>query len=152
MTLRCESKSKRSFLLVPAARCLGAGAPAWALLSCFAKKVSKEGDPTKHESPCAADNRVGGGRDWLVPRSLAETPPRLFLTPACFKGRFKPCAMCCDKKINGFVRTICPTQPNPTQPKCFPSAFVFLRETPCSLGPKWFKIWVFTARHRRYSG
>jgi hypothetical protein len=58
-------------------------------LSCFAKKVSKEGDPTKHEGSCAADKRVGGGRDWFVPRSLAETPPRLFLAPACFKGALK---------------------------------------------------------------
>ncbi|AMC35070.1 hypothetical protein VN23_10845 [Janthinobacterium sp. B9-8] len=56
------------------------------------RNEAKEGDPTKHESPCAADNRVGGRRDWLVPRSLAETPPRLFLAPACFKGIFKPYA------------------------------------------------------------
>jgi hypothetical protein len=69
------------------------------------RNEAKEGDPTKHESPCAADNRVGGGRDWLVPRSLAETPPRLFLAPACFKGRFKPHAkrvvitiFCCSLK------------------------------------------------------
>jgi hypothetical protein len=56
------------------------------------RNEAKEGDPTKHEGPCAADNRVGGGRDWLVPRSLAETPPRLFLASACFKGTLKPYA------------------------------------------------------------
>jgi hypothetical protein len=56
------------------------------------RNEAKEGDPTKHESPYAADNRGGGRRDWLVPRSLAETPPRLFLAPACFKGIFKPYA------------------------------------------------------------
>jgi hypothetical protein len=56
------------------------------------RNEAKEGHPTKHEGPCAADNRVGGGRDWLVPRSLAETPPRLFLAPACFKGTLKPYA------------------------------------------------------------
>ncbi|STQ89361.1 hypothetical protein EV682_101360 [Iodobacter fluviatilis] len=42
------------------------------------RNEAKEGSPTKHESPCAADNRVGGRRDWLAASLPSDPPPRLF--------------------------------------------------------------------------
>ncbi|MBY0445041.1 MAG: hypothetical protein K2Q15_07530 [Burkholderiales bacterium] len=63
--------------------------PAWDSLSCAAKKVSKEGRPTKHESPCAADNRVGGGRDRLAASLPGRNPAPFVPRSGVFQGDFK---------------------------------------------------------------
>jgi hypothetical protein len=69
----------------------GAGAPAGASLSCFAKKVSKEGDPTKHESPSSADNRGAAAGLTRFARSniLAETRPACSSLRRASRGSLK---------------------------------------------------------------
>ncbi|AMC35776.1 hypothetical protein [Janthinobacterium sp. B9-8] len=43
-------------------------------LSCFAKKVSKEGDPDQHEGPSSADNRAAAAE--LASLKQASKKPR----------------------------------------------------------------------------
>ncbi|TCU80240.1 hypothetical protein EV682_1336, partial [Iodobacter fluviatilis] len=47
---------------------------------------AKEGHPTKHEGPCAADNRVGGGRDWLAASLPSRNPAPLVPRSGVFQG------------------------------------------------------------------
>jgi hypothetical protein len=56
------------------------------------RNEAKEGDPTKHEGPCAADNRVGGRRDWLAASLLGRNPAPLVPRSGVFQGDIK--ALC----------------------------------------------------------
>jgi len=53
------------------------------------RNEAKEGDPGQHETPHCGQSRRRL-RDSLRSNILAETPPRLFLASACFKGTLKP--------------------------------------------------------------
>ena len=53
------------------------------------RNEAKEGDPTKHEGPCAADNRVGGRRDWLAASLPGRNPAPLVPRSGVFQGDFK---------------------------------------------------------------
>jgi hypothetical protein len=52
----------------------------------------KKATPRNTKAPPLRTIESAAGGIRSLPRSLAETPARLFLAPACFKGIFKPYA------------------------------------------------------------
>jgi hypothetical protein len=84
-------KIKKIFL-VPSARLFWCGRPAGPSFLAWPRNEAKEGHPTKHECPFAADNRVGGGRDWLAASLPCRNPAPLVPRYGVFQGDFK--ALC----------------------------------------------------------
>ncbi|PHU99769.1 hypothetical protein CSQ88_20780 [Iodobacter sp. BJB302] len=71
---------------------LGAGVPRDLPFLCGQETKPKKATPRNTKSPALRTIGSAAGGIGSLPRSLAETPPRLFLAPACFKGIFKPYA------------------------------------------------------------
>ncbi len=84
-----KDQNQKTFL-VPSARWFRCGRPAGPSFLVRPRNEAKEGRPTKHEGPCAADNRVGGGRDWLVPRSQAIPRPACSSLRRVSRGDLSP--------------------------------------------------------------
>ncbi len=115
----------------------------WTFLSCVAKKGSERRPPHETRRPLRCGQSSRRLRDSLRSNILAETPPRLFLAPACFKGGFKPRATRCDTSSNfkGLKYLKLTKQLN--------LSLVLLRETLRPLAPPRFKMWVLLVFHAK---